>query len=245
MALKPQEQFKYRSGVGKLLHMIRFSRPETMNVVRELSRFMTVCAADAHTKALYRVMKYCLDTPERGWKLEPNRKFDGSPKFELEITGYSDSDYAKDSDTRKSVSGNATFLNGAPVIAKIGTQRIVTLSITEAELFSAITNAQDMMFVKRVVESIGLKVKLPMILTIDNKGTVDLINNNSVDGRTMYVETRQYYLRGLKEEGTISAIWGPGLNNCADLYTKYLERPEFEKHTRIFVGHDQYMKKQE
>jgi hypothetical protein len=70
------------------------------------------------------------------------------------------------------VSGNATFLNGAPVIAKSGTQRIVTLSVTEAELFAATTNAQDMMFVKRVVESIGLKVKLPMILTIDNKGTV-------------------------------------------------------------------------
>jgi hypothetical protein len=95
------------------------------------------------------------------------------------------------------------------------------------------------------VESIGLKVKLPMILTIDNKGTVDLINNNSVGRRTRHVETRQYYLRGLKEEGTISAIWGPGVNNCADLYTKNLARPEFEKHVRVFVGHDNFMKQQE
>jgi hypothetical protein len=119
-----------------------------MNAVRELSRFMTVGAADAHTKALYRVMKYCLDTPERGWKVEPNRKFDGSPEFELDRTGSSESDYAKYSDTRKSVIGNATFLNGAPVIAKSGTQRIFTLSVTEAELLAATTNAQDMMFVR-------------------------------------------------------------------------------------------------
>jgi hypothetical protein len=111
------------------------------------------------------------------------------------------------------------------VIAKSGTHWIVTLSVTEAELFAATTYAQGMMFVKRVVESIGLKVKLPMILTIDNKGTVDLINNNSVGGRTRHVETRQYYLRGLKQEGAISAIWGPGLNNCADLYTNNLARP--------------------
>jgi hypothetical protein len=192
--------------LGKLLHVMRFSRPETMSDVRELSRFMTVGEADVHTKSLYRVMKYYLDTPERGWKLEPDRKFDGSPEFELEITIYSDSDYAKDSDTRKSVSENATLLNGAPVIAESGTQKIVTLSVNEAELFAVTTNAQDMIFVKRVVESIGLKVKLPVILTIYNKTTVDLINTKSLGGSKRQVEMRQYYLRGLKEEGNISAI---------------------------------------
>jgi hypothetical protein len=36
----------------------------------------------------------------------------------FEITGVSDSDYAKDMQTRKSFSGYATFLNGALVTAK-------------------------------------------------------------------------------------------------------------------------------
>jgi hypothetical protein len=39
--LKTSGQTKYRCGVGKLLHMMRWSRPETCNYVRELSRFMT------------------------------------------------------------------------------------------------------------------------------------------------------------------------------------------------------------
>jgi len=42
-----------------------------------------------------------------------------------------------------------------------------------------------MMFVKHVLASIGLKVKLPMMLEIDNKGAIDLWNNYSVGDRTM------------------------------------------------------------
>jgi hypothetical protein len=50
------EQKKYRSGVGKLLHMMRWSRPETLNSVRELSHFMQG-AMSAHMRAMLRVMK--------------------------------------------------------------------------------------------------------------------------------------------------------------------------------------------
>ena len=52
---------------------------------------------------------------------------------------------------------------------------------------------------KRLLESMGLKVKLPMILEVDNKATVDLANNLNTGGRTRHVEVKQYYLRELKE----------------------------------------------
>ena len=51
------------------------------------------------------------------------------------------------------------------------------------------------------MESLELKVKLPIILEVDDKGTVDLINNWSVGGRTRHVETRQLFLRGIKDKG--------------------------------------------
>ena len=41
-----------------------------------------------------------------------------------------------------------------------------------------------MLFTMRVLESIGLKVKKPMILKVDNKGTKDLANNWIVGGQT-------------------------------------------------------------
>jgi hypothetical protein len=87
-------QSTYRSGVGKLLHMMRWTRPEIMNLVRELSRFAGR-ALLSHVMAMYQVMKYCRNTPERGLLLKPTMRWDGSPMLLFEITGYSDSDWAK------------------------------------------------------------------------------------------------------------------------------------------------------
>ena len=61
-------------------------------------------------------------------------------------------------------------------------QQSVTLSVTEAELVAATSCAQEMLFIMRVLESIGLKVKKPMILENNNKGTKDLANNWSIRG---------------------------------------------------------------
>jgi hypothetical protein len=234
--ISAKELFKYRSGVGKLLHMMRWSRPEILNAVRELSRYMSG-ASLAHVKAMHRTMKYCVGKPERGLLLRPEGEWDGDPSFEFVITGRSDSDYAKDTDTRKSVSGTSTFFNGSPIHTRRNTQKSVTLSVTEAELVAATQCAQDMLFAMRVVESMGLKVKKPIILEIDIKGAVDLTHNWSVGSRTRHVQVRQYFLRDLKE-GVIWAKWIPGDSNSSDLFTKNLGGPLFEKHTTTYCGED-------
>jgi hypothetical protein len=80
----------------------------------------------------------------------------------LEITGVSDSDYANDMQTRKSVSGYATFLNGTLVAAKSKMQDCVTLSVTEAESIGATANCiQDMLYIRNILESMGLIIKTP------------------------------------------------------------------------------------
>jgi hypothetical protein len=93
-----------------------------------------------------------------------------------------DSDFAKEPDTRKSVSGTDIFLCGAPVLQRSLMQKIKALSVTESELFAATSNAQDMIYVKRLLQSIRLRVHLPMILEVDSKHTVGLVNNFSVGG---------------------------------------------------------------
>ena len=75
------------------------------------------------------------------------------------------------------MSGTSTFLCGAPIIQRSTRQKIVVLSVTEAELIVATTTVQDMKYVKRLLESINLRVEMWMILEVDNKGAVDLINN--------------------------------------------------------------------
>ena len=48
----------------------------------------------------------------------------------------------------------------------------VTKLPTQACTIPGVSCAQDTMFVQNVLESMGLKVKLPMTLKMDNKGAV-------------------------------------------------------------------------
>jgi hypothetical protein len=74
-------------------------------------------------------------------------------------------------------------------------QETMKLLVTEAELDSAVTNVQDMLFVKLIIESLGLKVKILMILSVDNQGVRELVNNWSVGGRTWHVASKAMFLR--------------------------------------------------
>ena len=236
----PTEQSTYRSGVGKLLHMMRWSRPDILNRVRELSRYMTG-ATPKHYKEMLRVMRWCVSTPDRGLTLKPNCSWDGIDRdFEFIVSGMSDSDYNCDPETRHSISGTATFLCGAVVSMKSRMQKCVTLSVTEAEFVAAVDCVQDMLFTMRVVESMGLKVKLPMILEVDNKGAVDLANSWTSAGRTRHVATRINFLRELKEQGLIHVKWLSSDYMSSDIFTKNTNGPDFKKHIKKFVGEDDY-----
>ena len=104
--------------------------------------------------------------------------------------------------------------------------------------------AQDMLYVYRLLESIGLQVELPMLLEMDNKGAVDLANNWSVGGRTRHVDVRNHFLRDLKDEGLLIIRHVPGDENDADIFTKNVTGPIFQRHLPTFVGTDKYMEEE-
>jgi hypothetical protein len=103
----------------------------------------------------------------------------------------------------------------------------------EAEQAVAVSCAQDMLFVMRLMESMGLKVQKPMVLKLDNKGAHDIAHTNwTIGGRTRNVDVRMHFLRESKEEGLIVTDWISGESNPSDLFTKNLAGPAFEKHTQ-------------
>ena len=119
-------------------------------------------------------------------------------------------------------------------------QRSPTFSVTESELVAGVTCAQDMLYVKNVLESIGLQVELPMKLEIDNKGAVDLTHNFSVNGRTKHIEYRYLWLRDMQEQNIIDVQWVHGEENETDIQTKNVSGPLFKKHCEVYCGIDEY-----
>ena len=73
-------------------------------------------------------------------------------------------------------------------------QKIVALSVTEAEVIAIVQCVQEMIYIMKLVESLKLKVRKPMMVNTDNKGAVDLINGWSVGGGTKHIDCRLMYL---------------------------------------------------
>ena len=86
--------------------------------------------------------------------------------------------------------GYMVFLKDAPVMHRRAMQKTVALLSCKAELNAAVLCVQDMLYAKNLIELIGLKVKLPMKLEINNKGAVDLINSFSVGGCTHHIDVK-------------------------------------------------------
>jgi hypothetical protein len=96
--------------------------------VRELAKVMDK-AGQNHWKALFRAIKYCESTKNHVLQIFNQKK--GSEMVKLEL--FSDSDYAVDKETTRSVTGYVVFMDGAPISWRSKGQKTVTLSTTEEE----------------------------------------------------------------------------------------------------------------
>ena len=94
--IAPEEQTKYRSGVGMLLYLVNHSRPDLSKAVRELTKVLDG-VTQAHWKAMIRVIKYVLDTPMCALKLQP-KMIEGS-KEKYYVEGISGSEFSGDRET--------------------------------------------------------------------------------------------------------------------------------------------------
>ncbi|CAI0559876.1 unnamed protein product [Linum tenue] len=118
-----------------------------MFVVCMLSMYMED-PTKQHLLAVKRVLRYLKCTLSYGiWY----KKQGG----EDNLVGYTDSDYARDSDDRKSTSGYIFFLGGGAVSWPSKKKPVVTLSTTEAEFVVVAYCAAQAVWLRRILTSIG------------------------------------------------------------------------------------------
>ena len=70
------DQSKYWSGIKQMMHVMRWSRPDTYNMTQDCTRHMML-AGRTHYNAMVCIMDYCMTTPERGLVLKPHGNWDG------------------------------------------------------------------------------------------------------------------------------------------------------------------------
>ena len=131
--LSPPKQTTSRSGVGILLHMMQWSRPEICHAVRDEAQHMND-GRECADVAMRQTMSYIVTIPNRGHVLSPKDKgtWNGKSRLSLKmvIKGRSDSDHGKDPQTRRSVSSTRVSVNDSVNQWRSATQKHVTLSVT-------------------------------------------------------------------------------------------------------------------
>ena len=85
---------------------------------------------------------------------------------------YTDAEFAGDVDDRNSISAGIQFVNGLIAGWHCRKQTAVALSTAEAEFVSAAAGGVDILGVKELMLEIGMQVKTPVVLRIDNKASI-------------------------------------------------------------------------
>ncbi len=185
------------------------------------------------------MIKFVLDMEDYGLKIEPQFEDANGP---WTMTIFCDSDYARDSDTRISVTGYCIFLMAVLISWRSHGQCSVTLSSSEAEFVALSEAAKEIKFIVQVLLSISIPVKLPVIVRIDNIGAIFLAENVMTSQQTKHIDIRYHFVREFVENGFIKIIFVRTADNTADIFTKNVTGDLHDKHTEKLVWTEEDMK---
>jgi hypothetical protein len=143
---------------------------------------------------------------------------------------------SSDPENRHSVGGSIVKMNGAVIGCNSKMHKSTVLSITEGEFVKGADGVQDAIYGQQIIQSIGLRVKKKIVWKTDNRGAVDLVNSWTYTGRTRHIATKITFMRELKEEGRLEAVWIPASMMSADIFTKNVGGADFQRHRRAVVG---------
>jgi hypothetical protein len=181
---------------------------------------------------LYRVIKYVLNTKNRGIHVKPNQQ-NG-------CIAYVDSDYAGDRENRRSITGYLIYLFGVPIAWKSRQQGGITLSSSEAEYYAISEVAKEMKFVKMILDFLEIDTGELMWIYVDNIGAIHLSNNAASGLRTKHIDTRMHYVRELTqgEQKILEIEFVRSEDNQSDTFTKNTSQEVFQRHTSKYMMDD-------
>ncbi|GJW46027.1 retrotransposon protein, putative, ty1-copia subclass [Tanacetum coccineum] len=123
----------YANAVGSLMYLMVCTRPDIAYAVSVVSRYLANPGKN-HWEAMKWILKYLRGTANVGLVYGTDR---GN---HVDVTGFVDSNYAKDPDKGRSITGYAFLVQGCAVSWKGTLQYVVALSTTEAK-YMALTEA--------------------------------------------------------------------------------------------------------
>ncbi|CAA7022737.1 unnamed protein product [Microthlaspi erraticum] len=173
-----------------------------------------------HWHAALRVVRYIKGTPGQGILLSADHDF--------QINGWCDSGYSSCPITRRSVTGYFVQLGESPISWKTKKQSTVSKSSAEAEYRAMAYLRDELLWIKNVLQSLGVSHAQPMRIHCDSKAAIHISSNPVFHERTKHIENDCHAVRDEIQSGNMSTHHVPSAHQLADIFTKPLGRRAYE-----------------
>ena len=251
-------KFSYRQAIGEILYALVTCRMDISFALTKLSQYSTK-PARVHFEAVAALYRYLHATENDGiyyWRTQPRQdlpdgEFPSCKYDQLEIDeknnpleqfnpkqliGMVDSDFAADRQHRKSVSGIVLRLAGGTIVGKTRFQEIIAQSSTEAEFIAAADAGKIILYVRSILEQVGIPQYEATLLYEDNQGALLMAQAGKPTKKTRHVEIKHFTIQQWTALDLILLKHIRTTLNASDAMTKAVARTLFYRHMDYIMG---------
>ena len=223
--LSPGDATTFRTYVGSLMYLAN-DLPHCQYVIRYLSTYSSkptqknqtvlrhlVSYLACHT-SISMSLKWCGRTPGM------YHAYPDVQQSENVLEVFTVSDWASDRQTRRSVSCCCIFFGGCMIFSASRTQKVVSLSSAEAEVYACSSGSSDAILLARLLSWLTGRRTWIYVYT-DSSGARGILQRQGV-GRFRHLSCRVLWLQALIANGAIRLCSVSGHVNPADIGTKRL-----------------------
>lgn len=208
----------YRSVIGALLY-VTITSPEISFAVHKLSQFMQ-CPLKSHWLACKRILRYLRGTNDYGLYFTTQGK--------LELTGYTDADWASNVNDMTSTGGFCIYLGNNLISWSSKKQNAVARSSTESEYRALANTTAEMLWLMSVLQELHIPVTNTPVVWCNNTSAASLATNPIHHSRTKHIEIDVHYVRDIVGKKKIEVRYIPTEHQPADIFTKALSCDRFQ-----------------
>ena len=125
---------------------------------------------------------------------------------------------------------------GGSIYYKSKYQPTIALSSTEAEFVAATATGKAILYVRSILEELGLPQTDATTLYIDNNGALNMANQGQPTRNTRHMELKSFAIQQWVERDLLYLKRIKSEFNYADAMTKVLGRTKFHQHFNYIMG---------
>ena len=174
---------------------------------------------DIHQKEGKRILQYIQGTR--------TSNIHYAPDFELDLVGYTDSNWEGDSIDQKSNSGQVFIFVTSPIFWSSKNQATIALYSVEVEYRGAVNACIQAVWLKVILSEFNFGSNFSTILFFENQSYINISKYPITEKRTKHIEIHMHYVRELVHDKTIILQYFSIDEKIAEIFTKRFSEKKF------------------